>query len=100
MKVYISGPMTGKPGLNREAFENAEIYLKSKGYDPVNPHNIDFGPIPTDLTKENAWNFYMKKDLIELLSCNGIFYLEGWRYSKGAVIEIQLAYKLGIREVK
>lgn len=35
--VYISGPVTGMPYLNKPAFMKAEFYLKSQGYIVINP---------------------------------------------------------------
>lgn len=44
MKLYLSGPMTGLPDHNREAFNKREGMLKRRGYDVVNPARTDLGP--------------------------------------------------------
>ena len=38
--IYISGPMTGLPDLNRDAFETAENFLRLWGFEPINPLKI------------------------------------------------------------
>ena len=40
MRVYCSGPMTGKPDLNRPAFDAAEKRLTAQGHFVINPHRI------------------------------------------------------------
>lgn len=40
MRVYIAGPIAGKPNGNREKFQQAADLLVGLGYEPVNPHDI------------------------------------------------------------
>lgn len=40
MRVYLSGPMTGKPDLNRPAFDAAEGRLRKQGHFVINPHRL------------------------------------------------------------
>ena len=46
MRIYVSGPMTGHPALNRPAFDAAEKRLTVQGHFVINPHRIGapFGP--------------------------------------------------------
>lgn len=53
MKLYLSGPMTGRPNHNREAFYEAEEKLRDCGYDVVNPARAEFGP-------DADWITYMR----------------------------------------
>jgi len=39
-RVYISGPITGMPGLNREAFSQAAGQLSAAGKHYINPLDI------------------------------------------------------------
>ncbi len=40
MRLYLSGPMTGCPDLNRPAFDAAEKRLTAQGHFVINPHHI------------------------------------------------------------
>lgn len=89
MKVYISGPITGLPlETVYNNFTNAEVRLLEQGYEVVNPLN-------NGLPRESTWNEHMRADLKLLLDCDAIYLLKGYQNSKGAMIEYDLAIKLG-----
>lgn len=88
-RVYISGPMTGLPGLNFPAFFEAAEYLRAEGYGVVNPAELGGSP---DL----EWHQYMRKDIAALMDCDTIYCLDGWRESKGARLEVHIARELGM----
>ncbi len=88
MKTYISGPMTGKPDLNRQAFINKGAELALLGHDVVNP--IANG-VPVDATRAE----HMRADLRMLLECDTIHMLPGWLDSRGARLEWWVAVSLG-----
>lgn len=93
-KVYISGPITGRPDGNQAAFyEAAERILKEGNY-PVNPHDVCYL-----LPPGSTWIEYMKKNIPALLECDSIFMLRGWWRSRGARLEWMIAKSLGY-EVK
>ncbi len=89
-KVYIQGPITGVSNLNRAAFAETEAYLRSIGFEPVNPHNIT--PGDTDL----EWVDYMRADIKVLMDCDEIYSMEGSTKSKGATLEAHIAHQLDI----
>ena len=90
-KVFISGPMTGLPNYNREAFDEAEELLNKAGFTVVNPAKFGIdGMSDADIARI---------DLSTLLSCNYIYQLEGWTYSKGASAEWNVALWAGIKTV-
>lgn len=90
-KVFISGPMTGLPNYNREAFDEAEEMLLKAGFTVVNPAKFGIdGMTDADIARI---------DLNALLSCNYIYQLEGWTYSKGASAEWSIALWAGIKTV-
>lgn len=95
IRVYISGPITGMPGLNQAAFSEVEKTLYALGYSPVNPFSVcaNIGSNPT-------WRDYMRKDIQALCRCDKIFLLPGWWKSKGARIEWILSKILGIDTIK
>jgi hypothetical protein len=88
MKVYISGPMTGLPNLNREAFEAAEKMLDRKKCYVANPHKIE-SPLDT-------YEGHMAADIRELTYCDAIYLLPGWSESRGAQAEFAVAKVLGL----
>jgi len=91
MRVYISGPISGRPNGNREAFSLAADHLREHGYEPVNPHDLNPGG--------GTWEECMRRDIAELVKCDAIALLPGWWSSRGALIEIQIAHVLGIQVV-
>lgn len=95
-RVYISGPMTGHPDLNRTAFAMKEHELVLAGYTPVNPHDIDrkFPPSYIPTYEEN-----MIECIKLLLTCDRIVMLGGWMESKGACLEKHIANVVGIGEI-
>jgi len=96
--IYISGPMTGYPNFNREAFVKAEMNLIGKGKEIVSPSLLEQDIEGRKFkTLEEAWMYYMKTALIKLLHCNAIVMLDGWSDSKGARLERYLAETLGYK---
>jgi len=97
MIVYICGPITGIPNLNREAFEAAQSKLLEAGHHPLNPHVIcrDIVAMHTG-SPEELWTRCMKRDITELLKAEAIVLLDKWWMSRGCNVEISLAKKLGI----
>jgi hypothetical protein len=94
-KVYIAGPMSGYEGFNFPAFNRVEELLRGTyGYKHVvNPAKLHR---PTDL----PWVEFLKRDLLELITCDAVFLLEGWEKSRGATLEAFVAYALGLRLYK
>jgi hypothetical protein len=93
-KIYIAGPVTGRPNLNLPAFLSAAARLEIRGYNPIVPHKLleglDFDPV-------SDYKEIMKLCLGELLSCQGLAQLPDWRYSPGARIEVQVATYIGLK---
>jgi hypothetical protein len=91
--VYVSGPMSGLPNLNFEAFHRAAASLRASGYEVVNPAELT-----TD--KAAAWEDCLRVDLIAMLHrCNRIAMLPGWEHSRGAKLELHVATALGMRPI-
>ena len=84
MKIYVAGPMSGLPDLNFPAFHAAAAHLRDLGVEVVNPAEIN-----PDHTM--PWHICMRRDIAQLVTCDGIVLLPGWRKSKGARIERWLA---------
>lgn len=88
MKIYISGPMTGMPDMNMPAFNAAEDRLVEAGFDVESPSSIK-------LRDGASYEDYLRAALQMMLMCDGLAMLPGWRKSKGARIEYQVAKALG-----
>lgn len=94
-RVYIAGPITGLPDLNRQAFADEFNRLAATNeYFPVNPHHV---PDPkTSLTGDALWQYYMRECVKLLADCDIARFLPGWQNSRGACVEHRLALELGI----
>lgn len=89
MKIYISGKITGTSDY-MDRFAKAEKALKAKGWEVVNPAKAD---LPQNL----PWEEYMKHDVKLLAGCDAIYMLDGWRQSRGACLERELALNLKLK---
>lgn len=92
-RIYISGPMTGLPGLNFGAFHLTARQLRALGYEVVNPAEKQ------SESEELSWEEYLKQDLQQMLTCDTIALLPGWQASKGAHLELHVAHRLGMTVV-
>ena len=91
MKAYISGPMSNLPEFNYPAFHAAAAQLRSEGLEVVNPAEL------TEPAEHLEWHHYMRADIKALMDCDVVYVLDGWHESKGARIEVNLAYDLGMK---
>ena len=88
VKIYVSGPMAGRPQNNVPAFNLAAKKLRAKGYKVVNPAELDKGE-PC-----KSWVECLRRDLKWLVTCDAIATLSGWHKSKGANLEIRVGKEL------
>lgn len=93
MRVYIAGPMTGRPEFNYPAFARAEKLLRDCGHDPINPTCGESAP--TDQTAK-PWEWYMRRSLQQVLDAEGIALLPAWEASRGAILERNVGLSLGL----
>jgi hypothetical protein len=91
-RIYIAGPMTGKPDLNFPLFHREAARLRAEGWHVENP---------AELCKDIAgqWNACMRRDLAALLKCEAILMLPGWEWSRGASLEHYIAQRLEMRVI-
>jgi hypothetical protein len=95
--IYISGPMSGLPEFNYQAFMAKENELLDQGHKVQNPaHNssVDGNGDP------KTWKGFMIDALHQLELCTHIHFLEGWKDSPGARIEAIAAERMGIKIYK
>ena len=94
-KVYIAGPMSGYEEFNFPAFNRVEELLRGTyGYKHV------VNPAKLHRATNLPWVEFLKRDLLELITCDAVFLLEGWEKSRGATLEAFVAYALGLRLYK
>jgi hypothetical protein len=99
--IYISGKITGLSETEyRAKFKKGEDLWNSKeGWHSINPvkigEELEFEVISNFGNVEDiTWKDYMIVDIIELVKCDAIYMLEGWKESKGARLEHYLAQEL------
>lgn len=100
-KVYIAGPMQGRKMNNFQAFAQAAAYLRSIGYEVVNPAESDMaeGIDPTRSLDDQGIlrETVLRRDFQSLLECDRIWKLQGWECSEGAQAESLIARLSGIK---
>jgi hypothetical protein len=100
MKIYIAGPMSGVKDWNFPAFFEAERQLRELGYEVINPAHNDGLTYEEALASANAvkhsWNWYMRRDLTNLITCDAVCLLPDWKSSKGASLEVNVATSLNM----
>lgn len=85
MKVYIAGKITNNPDYIKQ-FAEAEEMLKASGHTVLNP------------VKDKGFSYKdcIDMGLCELMKCDGIYLLEGWQDSRGAILEYLYALVTGM----
>lgn len=98
--VYLSGPITNDPEHYKEHFSKCANFLKSIGYDVINPADpeVDKIDLPENVSLDDeAWIHYIMRDIQIVKDCDVICMLNGWRDSPGANIEYWVAKKYKLK---
>ena len=107
-RLYLAGPVYGKPDSNREAFHAAEVLWQGMQYEVVNPLYVPpdehEGPCSrrtydggqSDGGPNHDASCYMRTDLYALMTCQAVYMLDGWENSRGARTEWAVATALGL----
>lgn len=96
VRIYISGPMTGYEKFNFDEFNKMEndILINFDGVSVVNPVAISK---KVEAVKENpTYVDYLREDFRELIDCDAVILLDGWRDSGGCQKEVSIAKSLNI----
>lgn len=105
VKVYLAGPIFGKPDRNLPMFRRvADQVMSQLLATPVIPADIKpaehSGACPPGRRSEGATHSaacYMRTDIAELLTCNAVALLPGWVDSQGARLEMSVASQCGLK---
>ena len=89
IRVYVSGPVTGRPDGNRAAFDECAARLRALGFDPLVPHEI----VPPGCSD---WHEAMRHCMLWLPTCDAAVFLPGWRLSRGSRVERKAAMACGL----
>ncbi len=95
-RVYISGPITNMPNLNRDAFYAHAAKLASEGVESYNPHDIPLPANMAEMTHDEIWQYFMRECVRNIPNCTVIHMLPKWGLSRGARWEHNIAEMLGL----
>jgi hypothetical protein len=82
--------MTGYPEHNYPEFVEAAKTLRAKGLQVVSPNELH----DDDFSRPFDW--YLRRDIKALTDCSAVAFLPGWKQSRGARLEFDVAYGLGL----
>lgn len=107
MRIYIAGPMTGKPHQHYAAFMDAQMRWEARGHDVLTPFDAcssvwkrlfgrDYNPF-TDSCEYGSQVMLdcWLEDTKILLWSEGIALLPDWEFSRGSRIEVQTGLLFG-----
>lgn len=92
--IYVAGPISNMPNLNKEAFNEATKKLRGLGYIVINPHELCEG-IPAE-----EWEKCMRICIKRLMDADIIVLLNGYQRSRGAHLEYTIAQNLNLTTLK
>lgn len=92
--IYICGPITNVPGLNKEEFLLAQMMLKKQGFNAVNPHDLIEG---LDLDPIKDYNQILRICIAEMVRvADEVVTLNGALESNGSRKEMNVAREVNI----
>lgn len=88
---YLSGPMSGRLDTYVEEFREYAEYLKQRGYDVINPAELEECGDPP------AWIPSLCRDIGIVVhpEITTVAVMPGWLESQGALLEVYVAWSLG-----
>lgn len=106
-KVYVSGPISAttpeEQARNVQAFHDCATLLRASGCRPVNPANVwpckhphIYRLMERVLGEDGAYRTVLVYDLWLLSRSDNICMIDGWQLSRGAKVEEDFAFRLGI----
>jgi len=90
MRVYISGPISGKDYEERKKeFKRVQQMLENNGFET-------FNPMENGVPKDASTSKHMRADLKQLPDCDAIYFMIGWNHSAGCWTEFNNAAACGL----
>jgi len=91
-KCYLSGPITGTTDyIDRFKFTAKQIKSLYPDFQIINPVELC-----AHLPESTTWKEYMDLCIKALNDCTHIVMMDGWEFSRGAVVEYYLAKDKGL----
>lgn len=94
MKLYISGAITNNPDYEVQFLLTKEK-LSSEYNAIINPVEISY-EVNKKINSPNYYD-YMRADIKELIECDAIYMMKGWKSSNGAKLEHEIAKVLNLK---
>ena len=94
MKIYIAGPMRGKPDWNAAEFDRAVQVWAAAGWQVMSPHATSqaMGYKPTEgRVPVEHLRHVITVDVACICACDALAVLPGWEQSLGATAEVAVA---------
>lgn len=98
MKIYIAGPMSGIADHNFPAFDSAREALVHEGHTVVSPADLTrrYRLLELPLSDKERYARAMRIDITELMTCDAVYVLPGFRKSRGCKVELSIARVLAM----
>lgn len=101
MRVYIAGPMRGRPQWNFQAFDDAAHRWRGVGWTVFSPADMCRGLglasfDDADVDRAHL-EHVMLSDVLAISRCDAVALLPGWEDSVGSSFEVALAQFLGLK---
>lgn len=104
---YLAGPMSNRPGFNFAEFDRVAGLLREQGYAIASPAEFDHEEVRAEIMASpdganhdevgSLWADCLSRDLCVIAHprCVGLILLDDWHKSRGALLETDVAYRLG-----
>ncbi|MDR2144608.1 MAG: DUF4406 domain-containing protein [Treponema sp.] len=92
-KIYLCGPITGRPDYERHFLTAEETLLYRINAEGLRIKTLNPSRFPL---KTAPWETCMRYAVRAMLTCDGIALLRGWENSRGCRMELSLAGQLKI----
>lgn len=104
--IYLAGKVTGLPAEQVQVkFDRKEEELKRNDVDVVNPvrlvecHNQSMNMIGHSWALLDTWEKQMRFCIVRMMTCDEVHMLPCWKESRGAILERDIAMRLGMHVV-